>query len=404
MTQISGGISVDEGYRTAIAGTGSSRNTSPAEQRAAQASPGAWDEDLGKWGAKEWNLPGQGESGHRCGEWYPAAVCDECAEVDMVTHSCGNRSCPNCWGVWAQKAGIRATVRIQAFRYTEPDNYKRQTAHAVVSPPEGEVMNERQYFDGKTKAAEIAKEKGFRGFAVIPHPYRVTDEGKQRYREADPECGIWVWLRKEVENMERFISWSPHYHIIGLTSRDMEEAKEEDEWSYTFIRTFERFDGVRDEESHNDLYGGFRYLLSHTGYPEGSTKQVVTWYGELANSVFVEEASEEWQHEKPSEGIMSGLTREVEAVAGATVEEEGEGGGRSDEEEDREVCPVEECGGELIDVFDVGAYLRQRQPPPEVEETMIAARDWRLGRRQPPPGMQRPQTEEQAREALETLR
>jgi len=375
--------------------------------RAERSEAGAWSEGLSQWHDGHWKLPGQGGRGSRCGEWYPKAVCKKCGEPDFGTHLCSKRSCPgpggdesgSCWAIWAQEAGVRATQRIQAFRYTQPDDYRRQVAHGVVSPPEGTVMNARQYWNGRSKAAEIAQQKGWRGFAVIPHPFRVTDEGQERYEEEDPEYGIWVWLRNDVEKMFEYIYWSPHYHIIGFTSADMTAAREDDDWTYHFLRSLEHFDGVRDRDSHEDLYGLFRYLLSHTGYPEESTKQVTTWYGDLANSVFVEDATEDWQHQKPSKGILSSLKREIEEVAGKTEDDEsdGSGGGESD---DRGDCPVEGCDGVLIGVFDIQAYLRQAQPPPEVEKVMIAAWEWRSNMRHPPPGLKRPQSEEDAREAF----
>lgn len=398
MKQLSGDVSVDRGYRDGVAGSSSS-TTSGSTPLATHAS----NEDLGVWGVDDWELPGQGRSGARCGEWYPGGVCESCGGIDLTTHSCGRRTCPDCWGLWAQEAAVRSATRIQAFRYTQADDWHRQVAHAFVSPAEGTVRNEREFYEAKSEAAEIAKEKGFRGFAVIPHPYRVTDEGKRRYKNEDPEYGIWVWLRNEVEDMERYIYWSPHYHIIGLTSANMEPAKESDQMAYTFERSLERFDGIRDTESHEDVYGLFRYLLSHTGYPAGSSRQVTTWHGSLANSVFVEDATEEWQVQKPSEGVRSALEREIEEVAGATPEDDEDGDGAEVGGDERKQCPREECDGLVIGVFDVTAYLRQTEPPPDIRDSMEAARDWRLGRVEPPPGMKRPQTEEQAREAWEAV-
>lgn len=366
--------------------------------------PGEWTEGLKPYGVTAWQLPGQGDRGAGCGEWYPEAVCETCGEPRFASRVCGARSCPDCWGVWAKESGVRATVRVQAYRYTQPNDWHRQAAHAIISPPEGEVRTEREYWEGRSKAAEMARSKGWRGFAVIPHPYRVTEEGKERFRAEDPEYGIWVWLRNDVEGMSRYLKWSPHYHIVGATGADMEPARDGDEWVYHFRRSVESFDGVRDRESHEDVYGLFRYLLSHTGFPEGSTKQTVTWYGELANSVFVEDATEEWQNEKPSEGVLSALEREVEAVAGPSTEDD-ESDGEAVPEEGDEVgeCPVEECDGMLIDVFDVEMYLRHNDPPPGVAERMRVARDWRLGRVQPPPGMKKPRTREAAEEAYEEL-
>jgi hypothetical protein len=264
-------------------------------------------------------------------------------------------------------------------------------------------MTEREYWDGRSKAAEIAQEKGWRGFSVIPHPYRVTDEGKERYHAEDPEYGIWVWLRNDVDGMSRYMKWSPHYHIVGATGMDMEPAQDSDEWVYHFKRSTEPFDGTHDSDSHEDLYGLYRYLLSHTGYPEGSTKQTTTWYGDLANSVFVENATEDWQTQKPSEGVLSALEREVEAVAGRTPNDEPEADEAASDGDEAGECGLEECDGLLIDVFDVGQYLDHNDPPPDVRCRMVAARDWRLGRIEPPPGMKRPQTEKQAREAFEEV-
>ena len=374
--------------------------------RASRSSPGAWNEDLGRWGSETWNLPGYGESGPKCGEWYAEAVCDECGHLDLGTHNCGRRSCPNCWGIWAKEAAVRATVRVQSFRETQPKNHRRQTGHAVVSAAEGDVMNEREFYEGKKRAAEIAREKGFRGFTIVAHPWRATEKAKNEYRAVDPDCGLWVWLRSEhsEEELRELIYWSPHYHIIGLMSPDMVPGKDTDEWLYKLIRSFGTYDGTRDRGSHEDVYGAFRYLLSHTGYPEGSTKQAVTWYGDLANSVFVEEATEEWQVQKPSEGVRSVLQREVEAVAGVTEsDEEGDEGGASDKSDDLGECPCDGCGGVLIDVFDIRAYLDHNDPPPEVSQRMMAAYEWRMGDRSPPPGLKRPRSKEQAVEAFEAL-
>lgn len=373
---------------------------SEVEARAEQAGAGDWDEDLKQWGVTDWRLPGQGESGPRCGEWYAEAVCESCGHLGAGTHVCGRRSCPDCWGVWAKEAAVRAAHRVQSYRQTQPDDWHRQVAHATVSPSEGDVMNEREFWEGRSRAAEIAKEKGFRGVAVIPHPYRVTDEGQRLYEEADPDYGIWVWLRNDVEDMDQYVYWSPHYHVIGLTGVDMEPAKESDEWVYNFMRSVKPYNGTRDTESHEDVYGLFRYVLSHTGFPAGSSKQTTTWYGDLANSVFVEDATEDWQHEKPSEGVRSVLKREIEAVAGVEAEEEGEGGAERDDEGD---CPRDDCSGVMIDVFDVSAFLRQCDPPPDVRERMVAARDWRLGKIEPPPGAKRPSTESELRESFEAL-
>lgn len=396
-----GGLSVDR--RPADAIRSSEPTGSVTAAREDLDGSGAWSEGLEPFGVTSWELPGFGGRGAGCGEWYPEAVCETCGGTTFQSRVCGKRSCPDCWGAWAKEAAVRATVRIQAFRYTQPPNWKRQAAHAVVSPPEGEIRTEKQYWDGRKKAAEIAEEKGWRGYTVIPHPYRVTDEGQERYHREDPDYGIWVWLRNDVEGgVARYAYWSPHYHVVGATGADMEPARDGDEWNYVFFRSLEKFEGVRDRESHEDGYGLLRYLLSHTGYPEGSTKQVVTWYGDLANSVFVEDATETWQNQKPSEGVLSALEREVRAAAGVEGEDDEDGDGDLETDHMGD-CPEDECEGVLIDVFDVSAFLRSNKPPREVADKMRIARDWRLGEIEPPPGMKKPMSEEHAREAFEEM-
>lgn len=393
MTREFGGIVADHRPQEML--RDSSPSTETSEIR------GEWSAGLGPFGQTTWQLPGQGDRGSGCGEYRPMAVCESCGQPEFKARTCGARSCPDCWGMWAKQAAVRATKRIQAFRYTQPDNHRRQVAHAYVSPPEGTVRTVGEYWDGISKAADMAEEKGFRGFTVIPHPYRPTQEAKERYREADPDYGIWVWLRNDIEGLERYTKWSPHYHIIGLTSADMEPGEDGDEWLYQFKRSLTRFDGIEDRDSHEDLYGAIRYLLSHTGFPEGSTRQVVRWYGDLANSVFVENATKDWQNEKPSKDVRAGLLREIEAVAGQEVDDED--GEERPESDDVGDCPVEDCDGVMIDVFDVSAYLEHNDPPPDVRNRMRMARDWRLGRVEPPPGLKRPRTEQDAREAYRAM-
>jgi hypothetical protein len=293
-------------------------------------------------------------------------------------------------------------VRIQAFRYTQPDDYRRQVAHAFVSPPEGAVRNEQDFYRWKGRAAEIAKEKGFRGFAVVPHPWRVTEEGKERYREEDPEYGVWVWLRNDVDGMDRYTYWSPHYHILGLTTPDMDVGDGSDGAVYHFKRSLSRFSGVRDTGSHEDVYGAFRYLLSHVGFPEESDRQAVSWHGDLANSVFVENATEDWQYQKPSEGVLSALERSVEGIAGVTTDDDSDGS-EANLSDDEGECPVEGCDGRLIGVFDVPRYLEHNEVETAIRRRMVTAHEWAIGDRIPPPGLKHPQTEEQAREAYESL-
>lgn len=392
--QYRGELSVDTGFRV----------DGPESEVEAfdRPEPTEADTTLGpRWGTERWNLPGYGESGSRCGEVAPVGVCEH-GHVDWGEHKCGRRTCPKCWALWARKSAVRATTRIQAFRETQPDDWHRQVVHAVVSPDDGEVMNKRQYWNWYGKASEIAAEKGMRGYAVIGHPWRVTDAGKYLYRKAGEdgsEYGMWVWLRKELEEpvLREVIEFSPHYHVIGLGSEGMEAAQESDEAAYTFIRSVKPYRGRYDRESHEDLYGLFRYLLSHTGFPEGSTKQVTRWYGDLANNVFVDDATEDWQIQKPVRAAET-IQREVEAIAGVEPEGDGEGG------TERDMCDHEGCEAEVIEVEGLRQYLAENDPPDEVKYRMRAVREWRhSGLVGVQPGLKHPATVEEGEEVIEAL-
>lgn len=395
--QTDGTVTVDRGHRTAEAGGGSDGSRSRVEQRAA----GTEASGLGALTLVEWHLPGFGEEGPRCGEWYAESVCDSCAHLSLGTHDCGRRGCPNCWGGWAKRAAVARTVRLQARRLDEPPNYKRQSGHFTYSP--GWVpQSVEDIKELRREAAETAKEKGLRGFDVVVHPFRTTEEANGLYEAADADYGKWAWLRNEhtermtFEAADPLIEWSPHAHLIGLMSPDMDAGDDEsDVW--TLLRTFGAMSGKRDQESHEEVYGAYRYLLSHTGIHEREQFNAVTGYGDLSNTKF---------HEfRPSDGVMSVLEREVEEAAEASLGDDEEADGPADPEDDEQrECPEDGCEGVLIEVWDIPMYLDQTDPPPEVREAMQLAYDWRKGNVLPPPGLKNPQTEEDAREAWSVLK
>ena len=96
------------------------------------------------------------------------------------------------------------------------------------------------------------------------------------------------------------------------------------------------------------------------------------------------------------------MKRVLESLVGVEVEDD-EGDGREDESDDNGECPVDDCDGVLIDVFDIDEYLRRNEPPPDVVERMRIARDWRLGDISPPAGLMRPTSEQDAQEAFEVM-
>lgn len=351
------------------------------------------------YAADHLTLPGFGESGEGCGEVRPVAVCETCGETEFGPHVCGNRGCPDCWGSWAKDSALTGAQTVQAFRLSQPADHHRQTGHFVYSPEDAPTTLS-QLKRLRTEAADVAKEKGVRGGATVLHPWRVDASTKKVYREQEPDVGIWVWLRETFgESWREQVVWSPHVHVVGLMTPEMEPGDDRgDVWA--LIDTFGRLDGAGDRDSHNEVYGAFRYLLSHAAVPAPSTEESLmsrTWFGELHGSKFTpEEVVAEWK--------LRRLERTLEEVTNRILtDEEAEAYWEEKESLDVGECPSEECGGVLIDVMRVPEYFERAEPPPEVSERMQTCHDWRMGRIRPPPGLQNPTCEEDARKVIKEL-
>jgi hypothetical protein len=184
----------------------------------------------------------------------------------------------------------------------------------------------------------------------------------------------------------------------------MTEGKESDEWNYHVIRFNEHELGgiANSRNSHRELYTTGRYLASHIMQPSDCDRQRVTWHGDLANSVFVQEATEEWQREKPSQGAIDAIKRRMDEIAEEAIDRDDSDESGSDDDSVGD-CPRSRCEGDLIAAWDINAYLDQSDPPPDVVETMRVVRDWVGGDLQLPAGLRDPRREADAELALEKL-
>jgi len=362
---------------------------------------GAWSEslDLSFYADSSMTLPGKSGRGEGCGEWYPREFCDECGEPRLGKSVCQQRGCPECWRSWTRNRAEGVTKRLGAARYVAEDGLQSRAVHAVMSPPEGEIQTLTDVSEGYRDAYRLAEEKGVRGGVAIFHGFRVREEYRKRWREEtnDGEDGpkLWAWVREHPTGWRSITYWSPHYHILGL-SADFEADDPEDQegWVARRIRSLESF-RLTDPEGYEDMVGASMYLLSHGTFESDSSKDCVRWFGELATTKFSPE-------EELSEGSWNTVQRYAAEAAAVVPEEEGEGSG-SDEGEECENCggsvfsPIWEAGGALMDEGWLSRIGREQ------ERKLTAAFEWAIGERKPPPGMQRPQTEEQAREAFEAL-
>lgn len=367
--------------------------------------PGRWQEelDLSFFASTSMTLPGMGEPGAGCGEWYPREFCNECGEPHFGVSRCEQRGCPSCWGPWARRRSEKITRRLGAARYAAEGGLSKRAVHAVVSPPEGSMRTLSDVQQGFRDAYQLAKEKGVRGGVAIFHGFRVTDEGQSLYEGAkergewDPgtDGRLWSFVRSHERGWRDLAHWSPHWHILGL-SRDFEadDPDEQDGWVARRIRSLKPF-RLTEPEGYQDMVGASMYLLSHATFESDSSKDCIRWFGDLATTVFSPE-------EELSEGSLSVVERMAREAA-QSGPERGEGTPGEEEGEECENCgstsrsPIWEAGYALQDPGWCNQIGREQQ------RKLSAAFEWAIGERVPPPGLRRPTTEEQAREAFEAI-
>jgi len=347
------------------------------------------------WASSSMLLPSTGEEGDKCQIWLHQEFCDECGYTEPAPNRCERRECPNCGSIWSEQRSRGFTERFAAKRYSEDDGIDRRAIHAVFSPPDGEIRSLQDVYSGFREVYEMAEEKGIRGGVVVFHGFRVKDSVQAEYEEEDPEMGIWGWVKNvRVEDWRSLTYWSPHWHVIGL-SRDFEadNPDKQDGWVARRIRSLESYDGLRDDESYEDMVKCCRYILSHATFEMDSEKDCVRWFGELATSKFSAES-------ELSEGSLSVIERKVEEVLGA-----GDNRGEGPDTDDFECS---ECGSESSSpIWEAGTALQNQRWCEEIgkenQRRLQAAFEWRIGEREPPPGMKNPRSKEEAEEALEEL-
>jgi len=390
-----GGLMADPAHREIDAGP----STTGGVEREPDA--GAWPEEMETrfYAESSVTLPGMSEPGTNCGVWGPQEFCDECGEVGFGPSRCEQRGCPDCWWKWSRNRAESAVVRLAAGRYAEEEGIDKRAVHTVASPPPGEIRTLTDVQQGFRDAYDLAKERGVRGGVALFHGFRVTEEAKEEYREEDPEGGIWKWIRGRAESWRSFTYWSPHYHIVGL-ARDV-EADEGDRGDVWRFQRIDRQGGrsallpfrLTDRECYDEMAGLFRYLLSHLTFEGDTSKDSVRWFGSLSTAKF-----------SPEEELSEGSLSTIERYAAEVVD----GGEVDGEDGHEEECECPECGASSMSpIWEAGSALMDTawcdRIGREKQKRLTAAFEWAIGERRPPPGLIRPRSEEEAREAFEAV-
>lgn len=364
-----------------------------------------------------WTLPGRGAAGERCGVVAPNGYCTD-GHVTFGRHDCGRRSCPRCWySGWRNPRTVDAVVRLAAKRHVS-EGWDKRAVHVSLSPDDGaEISSEQEFYEARSEAVEVAREANIRGGLIVPHGYRVKDDVQEiieKQREAGEfEGGDWKWVRESEAPWYESVEWFPHFHVIGL-SADVEQGDEvRDGWLLKNIRR-KRADGEvkhslapfykNRDAGYEDMASVVGYLLSHATYVGGSSRQTMTWFGSLHSSQFnADPTDDEKTLDSPlTEPDYWNIRQTAQRVVGHHGDEYGEGSG--DDEEERE-CPHEGCEAAWKPIHTAEAYLEDKgsKLSDEVYNRIQTAYLWSEGDLPPPPGLKRPTTAAEARDAFREL-
>ena len=355
---------------------------------------GQWSQELdfSVYADSSVTLPGKGDRGKNCGQWYPQQFCDSCGEPRFGESRCLERSCPECWRAWSKQRAVGIIERLQKARETADSGLEKRAVHAVASPPEGEITSLVDVDRGFRTAYEKAKEAGIHGGTAIFHGFRVTDEAKQQWAietdSGDNGPKLWQWVREHNTHWRELTYWSPHYHILGIAP---EVESNNSDWIIERIRTLDNYERS-NLDSYRDIAKAAMYIISHTTFESNTSKDSIRWYGSLATSKF-----------SADENMSSGVIDVIERKSAEAVDEPQKNTGSGEDEPECENCgstgfsSIFEAGGALMDKGWCNRIDREQ------ERRLNTAFQWAIGEIEPPPGLKNPTSEADAREAFEHL-
>ena len=275
-------------------------------------------------------IAGCGEPKEDCRNWVPTEFCSGsemiegtqhvCGRPHLTRHSCMSRTCPYCWRKWREKRLEKAFKRIVGYdmhTYLERNTgvsaasygqrggdkfafEEKRVVHATVSFKEEDCLD-REYSQIRSEAAELASEAGFNGFMLIPHHFRLSDEGINRLAsehdiEGKPSSGWWsLVIEEHPDEWREYTHAGLHFHVIGVTG-DRWSGNEKLKEGQNVGGEEHLFKRIRDLDTLSDLKATVSYVLSHATPPEDS--HVSTWYGDLAYNQFSPDSLSRVQHDR----------------------------------------------------------------------------------------------------------
>jgi hypothetical protein len=340
-------------------------------------------------------LPGKGDRGKNCGQWYPQEFCNECGEPRFGESRCLERNCPECWRAWSKQRTVGIIERLQKAREAANSGLQKRVVHAVASPPQDSIQSLNDIDRGFRTAYEKAEAAGIHGGTAIFHGYRVTDDAKSRWGQdtcrGSDGSKLWQWVREHDEHWRELTYWSPHWHIIGIAPEV--ESSDSDEWIIERIRTLERYQ-MTSMDSYRDIAKAAMYVISHTTFEKDASKDSIRWYGSLSTAKFRAE-------KEISDGAISTIERKAAEAVEKPIEDD------SGDDTDNEAKCVECGSANFSSIFEAGGALIDQgwcdRIGPEQEHRLNIAFQWAINEIEPPPGLKNPGSEADAREAFKEL-
>lgn len=319
-------------------------------------------------------IPGFGRKPERCQNYMPVGFCEH-GHVALAQSSCGIKECPDHYEDYIKKSTRSEVERLAKYREAQSEGFDRRLCHIVISPPQDRYWQADSVFEKRSEAYDVLKKAGVRGGSVHVHPYRTSEHADFLYNTAKEKgelerAGKWRFLRSLAiswDDMQEFIEPAPHYHVLGAV-RDLDTSKIPEGWVVKNIRSFNKFHR-EDKESYLDMVRVGWYLRTHSA--EFAGRQSVTYFGELAPSVF-----------SPGEELDGKVSMEIEGLLNSIFDE--------NPHEDNE-CGRDGCHAEVLDLLYLDDYLSNQEWLGSVEPKDRAVLRglrlwWVLEADRPPPG------------------
>lgn len=224
------------------------------------------------------------------------------------------------WRSWRSKyATIESLYVLAARHYASPGD--RRAVHAVFSPSPDSIQSEADVSSLKEKAIRVAEEHGIRGGVTAFHGFRVDSSVSERFNEliagselAETATGVllWEWIRQaEDVDVESFLTWGPHVHIVGLCRESADEIDSyRGDGVFRQLREFEPYTRDMPMKAIADHRSVGKDTIDHLTFHRDGGDAPMQWFGSLEGDspVVAEQYATDYTINEIRERLINGPT------------------------------------------------------------------------------------------------